>query len=214
MVLIVHFKLFIIWRYQTYLTLCSFLVSLFGFIICILVPNSVISVSPFTSFTDFQNLYYIFFKFFETSQFWFTVLLVLVIALTPDLIIKCIENLEELHFNNKEINNKLFERINSAKVQPIIVQQQQQETSAAAAAVSSFVISSDNQSIKSLQDNSNNNNNKLKFKTTKITPSDESISGGIGDNSYSFQSLSTLNDPDLIKEILEPAHELTAASYV
>ncbi len=210
--LIVHFKLFIIWRYQTYLTLCSFLVSLFGFIICIIVPNSVISVSPFTSFTDYQNLYYIFFKFFETSQFWFTVLLVLVIALTPDLIIKCIENLEELHFNNKEINNKLFERINSAKVQPIVLQQQ--ETTAPPAPVTSFVISSDNQSIKSLQDNINNNNNKLKFKTTKISPSDESISGGIGDNSYSFQSLSTLNDPDLIKEILEPAHELTTASYV
>lgn len=107
---IVHAKLITEWHFITWFTLLGYILSLFGFIVTCLLPNSFIMPLFLTSITDGQNLFWIFYDLFSCGSVWFLIILIVVTAILPDIIIKIIENLRVSIFLFKENNEKKMKR--------------------------------------------------------------------------------------------------------
>lgn len=187
----------------------SYLLSLLGFFVCLVVPNSVIITYPFTVFTDNQNMYYIFFKLYESAQFWFNMLLSAVAALLPDIAIKCIEHLEEISVHKMFLQDHLFKKVASAdELERTLKKLSLPSTPQSADDTKLFqlvkpnkdtmaldelnrIVSSSNHSIKTIQsyEATPNTNNKLRIKSSKVVPFND-------DSLASFKSTTSTSLPD------------------
>lgn len=105
--LIVHAKLLTEWHFITWFTLFGYFLSILGFVVTCLVPNSFIMPSFLTVITDDQNLFWIFYDLFSSGSIWFLMIIIVTTAILPDIIIKIIENLRVSIFLYKENENKI-----------------------------------------------------------------------------------------------------------
>jgi len=92
---IVHVKLLIEWNYKTYFLLIGYSLSILGYILMCLVPNSFIIPSFLSTFTDYQSLYWTYYNLLSNASVWFCLLLSIITAHLPDFILKVSENLKD-----------------------------------------------------------------------------------------------------------------------
>lgn len=106
-VLLVHFKLLTEWQYKSIFLLVGYFMSLVGYVIFALIPNSFVMPEFSVSLTDSQTqAYWVYYNLFSHLSAWFNIVLVLVTAMLPDIIFLVITNLKETHNINKLRNQE------------------------------------------------------------------------------------------------------------
>lgn len=95
-IILVHVKLLTEWQYKSYFLVIGYLMSLLGYIVFVLVPNSFILPVFLASLLDTQSwTYWIYWELFSHLSVWFNIALVIVTAMLPDIVILIIYKIRE-----------------------------------------------------------------------------------------------------------------------
>ncbi|RNA08274.1 putative phospholipid-transporting ATPase IF isoform X1, partial [Brachionus plicatilis] len=105
--IMVHIKLFLVWKSINLLAIFSYLQSVLAFVIWCLIPNAFIMPFPFTTLTEEQSLYWALFSILSYPSVWLCFLVSSSIAMIPDIILHLFENVYQdykLEMSEKKSN--------------------------------------------------------------------------------------------------------------